>query len=402
MQVPTTTSDNADREEAMILEKARALVREARDRARRAYGREIGRGVDEVVTPALILDLPGARRNIEHMAAEMSRLPAGLRPHIKVHKSPDLARIQAEHGIMGLSVATVWEAAVMAGEGFSDIFVVNTVTGPAQMRVLIELALHSHLMVAVDDASNAGLLSSMAVRAGVTLGVVLEIDTGMDRAGVDTGEDALALARQLTVLPGLRFEGLTGYEGHCSGVVDDDKRLLLHQKAMDFFAGVAERLIGDGIPVGVRSAGGTSTWKWTASYPGITDIQAGSYVVMDNFHGRMVHDFEKALTIATTVISRPHDRVVVDVGNKTVAVPLLASVRDLELKTIRFDEEHGVFEAGPTPPGLGARLQIIPGYAPTTINAFEAFHVVEGGVVIDTWPVVPRGPGHHGLGDLLA
>jgi D-serine deaminase-like pyridoxal phosphate-dependent protein len=383
-----------------LLARAETLVAASGERVRAEYARDVGRGIDEVASPALILDLPAARRNIARMALELERLPAGIRPHVKVHKSPSLARIQHEHGVVGFSVATVWEAAVMAAAGLDDIFVANTLAGAAQVDALIALAGGRHVLVAVDDLANAAMLSAKASAAGVTLGVLIEIDTGMDRAGVDSEDAALALARSVLALPALELEGVTGYEGHCSGVVEADRRASWHRRAMEFFGHVTARLVREGIPVHVRSAGGTTTWRWTAAYPGITEIQAGSYVVMDNFHGRMVDDFESALTVATTVVSRPPDRVIVDAGNKTVGAWPLATIRGLDAPVVRFDEEHGVFGLGSEPPPLGARLQIVPGYAPATVSAFEAFHVAEEGVVVDVWPVVPRGPGHHGMADM--
>lgn len=370
---------------------------EAADRVRTAYGREIGRDIDDVVSPALILNLPAARQNIVHMASELRGLPAGIRPHIKVHKSPEVARIQADQGAKGFSVATVWEAVTMAAAGFDDILVANTLAGHAQIDALIAMAAGKHVIVAIDDASNAAMLSARATAAGVTLGVLVEIDTGMDRAGVDSQQEAIDLSRVVVASSGLDMEGVTGYEGHCSGVVETDKRAALHREAMEFLAHVTERLVRDGIPVRIRSAGGTSTWRWTASHPEITEIQAGTYVVMDNFHGRMVSDFENALTVATTVVSRTPDRVIVDAGNKSVGVWALATLVGSDAPVIRFDEEHGVFGLGSSPPRLGDRLQIVPGYAPATVNMFDAFHVVEDGVVVDVWPVIPRGPGHHGL-----
>ncbi len=148
----------------------------------------------------------------------------------------------------------------------------------------------------------------------------------------------------------------------------------------------------------IRSAGGTATWKLTAGREGVTEIQAGSYVVMDNFHGRMVHDFEHALTIATSVISRPTARVIVDAGNKSVGLAGGPTLVSPELEALRFDEEHGIFVAEP---GLklpvGTWLRMIPGYAPATVNLYDVFYVVDGNTIVDVWPVFPRGPGHNGL-----
>jgi D-serine deaminase-like pyridoxal phosphate-dependent protein len=146
------------------------------------------------------------------------------------------------------------------------------------------------------------------------------------------------------------------------------------------------------------SAGGTATWNLTAANPKITEIQAGSYVVMDNFHGAMVSDFEKALTVATTVVSRPFDRVIVDAGNKSLGAPALSTIVSHGNSAFRFDEEHGVFVARENEPlRVGEVVELVPGYAPGTVNCYDAYHVVEDDRVVDIWPVIPRGPGHVGL-----
>ena len=142
----------------------------------------IGRARSELVTPALVLDL--RRGAAQHRAHGVGRADLGstIRPHIKVHKSPELARLQVEAGAIGLSVATVWEAVVMAAAGLDHLFIVNTVAGAAKIRTVAELARGVDLMVAVDDAVNAAALAAAARAAGSTIGVMIEVDTGMDRA----------------------------------------------------------------------------------------------------------------------------------------------------------------------------------------------------------------------------
>jgi D-serine deaminase-like pyridoxal phosphate-dependent protein len=375
------------------------LLAQARDLVMRQYGQAVGRRRDELVTPALVLDIDAAQRNIDRMASELRRLgQATIRPHYKTHKSPDLARRQVQAGAGGLSMATVWEAAVLASDGFDDLFVVNTVAHPDKIRLLAELARDRRILVAVDEAENAAAHSAAAVSAGSTLGIFVEVDTGMNRCGVDTAEEALALARQVAEMPGLRFEGITGYEGHCTLTPEEDLRHDKQRQAMKLFTGVADLLEANGIACPIRSAGGIATWQWTAAYPGITEIQAGSYVVMDNFHGRMVPGFEHSLTIQASVISRQSKQVIVDVGNKSVADPYNVTIIGHDLPVFRSDEEHGIFSA---PEGsvleVGDCVSLVPGYSPSTVNCYDAFHVVQDDIVGDIWPVIPRGPGHHGL-----
>jgi D-serine deaminase-like pyridoxal phosphate-dependent protein len=376
-----------------------AILRQSYDRVRQEYGGAIGQRRAELITPALVLDIDAAQRNIDHMASELKQMGSTtIRPHYKTHKSPDLARRQLEAGAGGLSMATVWEAAILAAAGMDDLFVVNTVAHPAKIRVLAELAADHRVLVAVDDAANARALSAAAVTAGSALGIMVEVDTGMDRCGVDGAADCLALAHQVMELPGLRLEGITGYEGHCSLTPDNQLRHERQQAAMQFFTAVAGLLESGGIPCPIRSAGGISTWNWTASYPGITEIQAGTYVVMDNFHGVMVPGFEHSLTIQATVISRQSGKVIVDAGNKSVADPADVTMVGHGHKVLRFDEEHGIFDAADgSPLQVGDPVTLVPGYSPSTVNWYDAYHVVQEDRVVDVWPIIPRGPGHHGL-----
>jgi D-serine deaminase-like pyridoxal phosphate-dependent protein len=364
------------------------------------YQGDIGKRREELITPALVLDIDAAQRNIDHMASSLADLGrATIRPHYKTHKSPELARRQVEAGAGGLSMATVWEAAVLADAGLDDLFVVNTVSHPAKIALLASLAEGHRILVAVDESSNAAALSAAAVRAGSVLGVMVEVDTGMDRCGVDTPQAALDLARQVSDLPGLRFQGITGYEGHCSLTIDDELRLQRQREAMTFFTGVADLLEADGIPCPIRSAGGIATWQWTAAFPGITEIQAGTYVVMDNYHGQMVPGFEHSLTVQASVISRQSGKVIVDAGNKSIADPANVTMVGHPHTSFRFDEEHGVFAApGGSSLRVGDSVALVPGYSPTTVNWYDVYHVVRDDVVVDIWPIIPRGPGHHGLG----
>jgi D-serine deaminase-like pyridoxal phosphate-dependent protein len=378
--------------------RAAGAIHETYDRVKRAYGSAIGRHRLDVVTPALLLDLPVARRNITKMADRLEKMPASLRPHIKVHKSPELARMQVEAGAIGLSTATVWEAMVLVRSGLDSIFIVNTIAGREKLAALAELARDADVMVAIDDATNAADIAAAARAAKSTVGVLIEVDTGMDRAGVDTPEQALELARKVAALNGVRLLGVTGYEGHCSLTPERELRSTRQRAAMSVLVQAAERLTSAGFPSPIVSAGGTATWDWTATTPGVTEIQAGSYAVMDNFHAPMAGDFEKGITVLTTVISRPPDRVIVDAGNKSLGAPALSTIRGHVLEALRFDEEHGIFVADAGYPlHVGDVVELVPGYAPGTVNWYDAYHVVEGDRVIDIWPVIPRGPGHGGL-----
>jgi D-serine deaminase-like pyridoxal phosphate-dependent protein len=253
--------------------------------------------------------------------------------------------------------------------------------------------------VAVDDTQNARHWSNAAVAAQATVGLLVELDTGMGRCGVSSPEAAVALAREVVSYPGLRFDGLTGYEGHCSLIADSDERHRQQRAAIQALVAAADSIIATGIPLPIVSAGGTATWEWTAADPRISEIQAGTYVLMDTEYSRMTESFEHALLVQATVISRAGGRIVVDAGSKSVGDGMSAMIVGLESEPIRVDEEHGIFDGQAAPDlRVGSIVTLIPGYAPSTVNLYDAYHVVENDEVVDIWPVLPRGPGHGGLG----
>jgi D-serine deaminase-like pyridoxal phosphate-dependent protein len=361
------------------------------------YRDQLGRARDEVTTPALLLDLDVAKRNIRKMADNFRELPAELRPHIKVHKSPQLSRLAIEAGAIGVACATAWEANVMAEAGIEDVLVANQVVHPDKVRVLAETARDHRITVAVDDVRNVEQLSRAASETAATLELLIEIDVGMGRCGVRHREEALPIAERIAVLPHVRLRGMQGYEGHCMLEPDHDVRReeahRANEKLVDAVDFVAER----GHPSDVVSGGGTGTWYITGAHPRITEVQAGSYALMDCFHGNLVPGgFEIAMTVIGTVVSRQDNTVVLDCGRKAVGIdfvtPPLAAHPEAEIRY--YAEEHCLADFPDLPPlDLGDRAEVIPGYGPTTVNLYDVFHVLEGGVVSDIWPVTARGPG---------
>ena len=378
-----------------------ALVTEAHERVRSLYGREIGRSRDDLATPALLLDLDVLRANLGLMAAGMRGIATTLRAHVKVHKSPHIARLQVEHGAIGVGCATVWEAIVMVRAGIDDVFVINEVVGPEKARALALLAREANVKVAVDDAIQVDVLSRAAAAAGSTVGVLIDVDEGMHRCGVASAAEALPLARRIADAAGLEFAGLTGYEGHCSLEFDATRRHVMADDAMDVLTGIAADLADHGLPCRIVSAAGTGTWEVTSRHPGVTEIQPGSYATMDGHHRRLDPRFGWAVTVLGTVISRRSDRVVLDAGSKTVGASH-GVLKDHDLAVHRFDEEHSIFLAGDGYPlATGAKVEILCNYTPFAISYFEAYHVIENGQVVDIWPVLPRGPESLWLLDML-
>jgi len=354
-----------------------------------------------VATPALILDAAALHRNIAAMAARMQG-PTWLRPHAKSHKCAQIACMQVEAGAIGITAATVREAAAFVEAGIQDVLIANEVVGEAKIRLLAAVARDGRVTVAVDDPRNAELLSAAARVAGSEIGVLVDVDVGMDRCGVRSREEALRVAEHVQRLPGLHLRGVMGYEGHCVLEKDREARGRKAGAAMEYLLSIADALAAAGFPVEVVSAGGTGTYDLTGLNPRVTEIQAGSYVFMDATRLAIISEFAPAMTVLTTVISRQGSRLVLDAGKKTVGVdftlPPVVGFPPEQVVPLRAAEEHLLYEVTPECPlAVGDRVEIIPGYGPTTVNLHDAFHVVQDGIVVDIWPVLARGAGRGGV-----
>jgi D-serine deaminase-like pyridoxal phosphate-dependent protein len=381
------------------------VVTDAHDRVRELYGSAIGRSKYEVVTPALVIDRGVLVENLAYMESRLPELHARLRGHVKNHKSPHVARLQLEHGAFGICAATIWEAIVMVRAGADDVLIANQLVDPRKRRAAALLAREANVIVNVDDVGDAEALSAAAVEAGSTIGILVEVDTGMHRAGADTPAEALAVARRVQELAGLRMDGLSGYEGHCSMEMDHERRHEKQTEAMRYFVEVADLLEANGVACPILSAAGTATAFWTGANPRITELQLGSYAAMDDYHYLMEPRFRKATAAVVTVISRRRDRVVLNLGKKTFGaadvgnIPAYPRIVGHEgLMPYRFDEEHATYEADATCSlKVGDVVDFHLGYTPFAVNYFDAYHVVEDETVVDIWPILPRGPLDGGL-----
>jgi len=385
---------------SQLTDKAYPLIDEEHERIRQAYASAIGMKRRQLVTPALILDLSVARRNIDLMAQRMKTMRAKLRPHIKVQKCVELAKLQVEAGAIGVCTATVWEALIMSRAGIKDVMIANEVVGDQKIQALAEGAKHTHLTVAVDDAKNAIELSHAVSQVGAKIDVMIEIDVGMGRGGIRSPQEALKLVQDVSNLAGLRFRGVQAYEGHCMLEPDRQLRIKKAHDAMDYVVNVVDQLEKSGFICEMVSAGGTGTYDITGANPRVTEIQAGSYVFMDNFHGNLVPEFSNSLTVLGTVIIQHGNTIVFDCGRKSIGIdfvqPTMVDYPSYQARY--FAEEHALFDVDDRCKlNLGDTMEFIPGYAPTTVNLYDAYHVVENGVVTDIWPIIPRGAGHGGI-----
>ena len=352
----------------------------------------IGRPRVELPTPALVIDVDAMRDNIATMAA-WNRDHVAVRPHFKTHKCIEIAREQISAGAIGITCATVWEARALVNAGLDEILIANEVVGPAKLSVLGELAQEARITVAVDDADNATALAEVARSGGAELGAIVEVDVGLHRGGVRSAEEAVRLARHLDTLGGLRLRGVMGYEGHVVTEPDPLVRRRRAAVAMDELAGFVDALRDDGHTVEIVSAGGTNTYDMTGADPRITELQAGTYVVMDGAYAPLAPAFRPALKIMATVVSRQGATAVLDCGTKCLAVdaalptPPIGSVREVH-------EEHTLLDvADGEPPALGDVLELTVGYCGGTINLHDVYFVASGEEIVDIWHIRGRGPG---------
>ncbi len=356
----------------------------------------VGKRRDELDTPCLLLDLDLAESNIALMAARFANSPVRLRPHVKTHKTPVLALEQLRAGAIGVTCAKLGEAEVMAAGGVRDLLISTEVTGAAKIARLIGLAQQARVITVVDDPDGAQALSRAAEAAGLRLRTLVDVDVGQGRTGIAPGEPALALARRVATLPGLEFAGLQGYEGHLQHVVAADERATQVSAAMRSLIDTRRLIEAAGLPVEIVSTGGTGTHRFVGATDGVTEVQPGSYVVMDAHYGTIEGlGFANALTVLASVVSRQRpNTAIVDAGFKALSTDSgPARPRDFADATYApKGDEHGavVFESG-CPLGLGDKVTLIPSHCDTTINLYDAYYVLRGDRVVAVWPISARG-----------
>ncbi|MGO8791999.1 MAG: alanine racemase [Terriglobia bacterium] len=371
----------------------------SRERALDAYRQAIGRRREALTTPALVLDVEILRQNIATMA-EWTRSHAKIRPHTKTHKCAEIARLQVAAGALGITVATVWEAMAMAGAGLDNILIANELMGEEKLRRAAETARETNILVAVDSVAGAEGLARAAVTAGAKIGVLIEMDVGMRRGGVRTQDEALTLAAALSRLPGIVLRGITGFEGHAVLEPDRHLRAKIAAEAVDRLVACAEALEQGGFEIEIVSAGGTNTYDMTGANPRVTELQAGTYALMDSAYAPFAPAFKPALHMMGTVVSRNERTAVLDCGTKVMSMDMGSPVL-LEIgATIRaVHEEHTLLDVEDEKRlPVGEVVEMVVRYCGGTVNLNDVYNVVEGDRVVDVWPILARGPGWRWVG----
>lgn len=357
---------------------------------------EIGRPKDELDTPALWVDLDILNINIDVLASHFNSAGVQWRPHTKGIKVPAIAHLAVRAGAIGVTCAKLGEAEVMAATGILDLLVANQVVGPRKVARLVRLSRHADVKVAVDSAANIEEIGRAATAAGIEVSVLVELNTGMNRAGVLPGEPTLVLARLAHATPGVRFKGLMAWEGHTVKIADvEEKRRAVEASVGQLQQSVA-RCREAGLPVDIVSGGGSGTYKVTPFLAEITEVQAGGAILSDVANRNRHVETDPAIFLRTTVTSRPTaDRVIYDAGFK--ALPNFhGDPQPLGLDhvaEVRTSAEHGIItlSAPSDQPKVGDGLDFILGYGDVTVFLHDVLYGVRDGIVETEWAIAGRG-----------
>jgi len=347
--------------------------------------------LDRIETPALVLDMDLFEENVRTMKAFLEGKNLSIRPHYKSHKCTYIAHRQLSDGAKGICCAKISEAEDLVFSGIDDVLIANQIISPSKIARAAYLAGCCRLTVCVDNADNIAKLEAAAGFEGSVIHCLVEYEIGMNRCGVATPEDFLAQARQIAASSHLVFEGIQAYAGHLSHEADYERRRIESEKVEQRLRELKEHLEREGLPAREVSGGSTGTVEFRPRDSVYTEIQAGSYLFMDNSYGKLNLKFKNALFLATQVISVNSRQVIVDGGMKSISVDQAApSFRDYPGVPAKMSEEHASMS---NPGGLkiGDRLLMIPGHCCTTFNLHDFLYLVRNGKVIDRIPVTSRG-----------
>jgi D-serine deaminase-like pyridoxal phosphate-dependent protein len=366
--------------------------------------------LSDLPTPQVLIDRRRALRNIERVQQLASAAGIRLRPHAKTHKSPAVAAWQIERGAVGICCAKVGEAEVFVDAGIRDIRLPYPVNPNNAPRVLA-LMDHAAISIIVDHLAVARGWSDAMQRAGRTLDVLVKIDVGFHRCGIDPEQgDPLAFIGAVAAMPGLRLRGLLSHAGHAYHASSEGELSTIAMREAAILTGLRDRAAASGIQLDEISVGATPTLRFSVEQPGLTELRPGNYVYFDRTQvslGSAALD-DCALTVLATVVSKPAaDRIILDCGSKTLtndqargitkaagygAVLTSGGGIDDTLTIERLSEEHATVRVtGGTRLEPGDRVQVLPNHSCVVSNLVDVVRLVDGDEVVDTLPVAARG-----------
>ena len=357
----------------------------------------IGQRLEEVDTPALLLDLDAFEKNLFTLQSSLKGSAVRVRPHAKTHKCPEIARRQIAAGAVGVCCQKVSEAEAMVEGGVGDVLVSNEVVGAQKIARLAELSRRAQIGVCVDNPENIAALRG----SNAELDVYIELEVGMRRCGVAPGEPALTLAKEIAKSKKLRFAGLQAYHGRAQHVRSLAERRTAIQQAQHAVEETKRLFEKNRFPCPIVTGAGSGTYMLEVQSGAWDEIQPGSYVFMDadyakNEWAAPLPRFAHALFVLSTVMSRPGpDRAIVDAGLKASSVDsgMPTVWQRPGLNYAQASDEHGKIEiaAGAAAPALGEKLLLVPGHCDPTVNLYDWYVCVRAGVVEALWPITARG-----------
>jgi 3-hydroxy-D-aspartate aldolase len=337
---------------------------------------------NQIPTPALLLDSDLLEANLSRMAQAAKKSGKQLRPHAKAHKCVEIARRQIAHGACGISVATVAEAEFMATNGITGILLTSPLGDPAKIaRVAATGA-----MAVVDHVRQVKWYEA----AARPIDLLIDLDIGDHRTGASSPEQALEIARAIGKSPRLCLRGLQAYSVSGSHGADSVTRKQISEGAFQTAAAVRDLLGSEGFPTEILTGGSTGSWVVDLDLPNVTELQCGSYVMMDLAYRRIGIDFAHAMTILATVVSANHDSfVTVDAGVKAFATdrPFGPEPVHSDAKYRWGGDEFGFLD---TKLALGDRVEFIAPHCDPTVNLYDRIYVCRGETVEAIWPVMGR------------
>jgi D-serine deaminase-like pyridoxal phosphate-dependent protein len=340
--------------------------------------------LEQIKTPALLVDLDAMESNLRGMAEFFCDRKCKLRPHFKNHKTPLLAWKQIRAGAIGMTCATLREAEILVEHGINSILIANEIAGQEKSERLAELSRHASVIVAVDSCHAVRDLAAAQRSRNAQLEVLVDVNIGLNRCGVESGQPALDLARY-AVDHGLAVRGVMGYEGHLQAIPPSPERDAIVRQGSKAIVETAAMFRGAGIDAAIVSTGGTGTYAAAGDYPGVTEIQAGSYLLMDNIYVSRGAPFQRSLTVLATVIStRGTEHAVLDCGVKAISgergLPTLKDIPGASLTALHA--EHALIHLDPNvSPALtpGQKVQVWVHYSDATVNLHSLMYGVRHG-----------------------
>lgn len=349
----------------------------------------------DIDTPALLIDLDVLEANIAHVAQSCRAHGVNWRPHFKGHKTLEIAKRQLAAGAIGITCAKLGEAEILGAAGIRDILIANQIVGDTKIARLVRLLDAADVIVSVDSPENIAALAQAA--QGKRLRVVMEVNTGMNRAGVEPGEPALALAAEIAKHPSLYLVGVMGWEAHATSIADPVLKEKTVAAAISLLTATAGQCRKAGHDMQIVSCGGTGTFLYCVKQPGVTEVQVGGAVLSDeHYRGHHNVNMPVSLTLLATVTSRPAPtRVILDAGRKTMSGDA-ATPRPLNVplvKDVWLSAEHArlELEAPSDAPRVGDRVEFVLGYTDTTVHLHEEIVAMRKGAVEAVWKVAGRG-----------